>query len=314
MFTPSRLTLARTRRGLTAAELARKAGVTAGAITEYERGQRRPQQATQEVLAAALGFPVTFLSAPEPAQPQAISTPRPEAVCVAQLAIEFSGWLERMFVLPQPDLPRPRTGPAEVRGQWRMSTGPAPNMVQLLEYHGVRVFSVDCAGVGAFSCWHNGTPFVFLDPATTAERARFDAAVELGTLLGHEEPEEFAAEFLMPMTQLEGTHHRHWHVDKEMFDERARGVVTAPTTAVGMRRETSKLLTKVFRALFRALRENGTTHAAPGGARADVGVGGPQRARVRVGADGVAGWWRTRTGAQGTPYPGALMSFWGKQC
>ncbi len=256
MFTPSRLTLARTRRGLTAAELARKSGVTTSAINSYERGQRRPKPATQEVLAAALGFPATFLSAPEPARPQVISTTHPGAACVAQLAIEFSGWMERMFVLPQPNLPRPRTGPAELREQWRMSSGPAPNMVQLLEYHGVRVFSADCAEVGAFSCWHNGTPYVFLDPTTTAERARFDAAAELGTLLGHDEPREFAAEFLMPAGQLSGTHHRHWHVDKETFDERARGVATAQIPSAGMpRRETSKLLTKVFR----ALRENGTT-------------------------------------------------------
>ncbi|MEU7481310.1 XRE family transcriptional regulator [Lentzea sp. NPDC042327] len=256
MFTPSRLTLARTRRGLTAAELARKAGLTTSAVIEYERGQRRPAPATREVLATALGFPATFLSAPEPALPQSISTTRPEAVCVAQLAIEFSGWLERMFVLPQPNLPRPRTGPGEVRRQWRMSTGPAPNMVQLLEFHGVRVFSVDCPDVGAFSCWHNGTPYVFLSPATTAERARFDAAAELGTLLGHEDAREFAAEFLLPAGQLQGTHHRHWHVDKKTFDERARGVATVPAETEGMpRRETSKLLTKVFR----ALRENGTT-------------------------------------------------------
>lgn len=258
MFTPSRLTLARTRRGLTAAELARKAGVTTTAVHSYERGQRRPKADTQERLAGVLGFPAAFLEAGQPARLQAISTDDEQAVCAAQLAVEFSGWLERMFVLPQPDLPRPRTEPGELRKQWRMSNGPAPNMVQLLEYHGVRVFSVDSAEVAAFSCWHNGTPFVFLNPTTSAEHARFDAAAELGTLLGHDDPREFAAEFLMPARQLQGTHHRHWHVAKETFAERARayGIVTAHVSPAGMpRRETSKLLTKVFK----ALRENGTT-------------------------------------------------------
>jgi transcriptional regulator with XRE-family HTH domain len=212
MLTPSRLTLARTRRGLTAAELARKSGVSARAIGEYERGQRRPKPATVEALAGALAFP--------------------EA---AQLAIEFNGWLERLFVLPQPNLPPPRTSPSGTRAAWRLDHGPAPNMVQLLESHGVRVFSlpVDCAAQEAFSCWHNGTPFVFLNPAATPEQARFDATRQLAVLLGHDEPVEFAAEFLMPEKQFHGTNYRRWLA----------------------RRETSKLLTKVFR----VLRENGTT-------------------------------------------------------
>ncbi len=260
MLTPSRLTLARTRRGLTAAELARKSGVAARAISEYERGQRRPKPSTAESLAAALGFPVTFLAAPEPARPQGISTRSTQAVCAAQLAIEFGAWLERMFVLPQPDLPPPRTRADGVREKWRLGTASVPNMVQLLESHGVRVFSlpVDCAEIGAFSCWHNGTPFVFLDPTATAEEARFDAATELGTLLGHDDARGFAAELLMPAKHLRGTHHRHWHVDRETFAARAQalGISPVPTMHSGMaRRETSRLLTKVFK----ALRENGTT-------------------------------------------------------
>lgn len=260
MLTPSRLTLARTRRGLTAAELARKSGVSAQAINAYERGQRRPKPSTTETLAAALGFPTTFLTAQEPARPQWINTQNTQAAGAAQLAIEFGAWLERMFVLPQPDLPPPRTKADVVREKWRLGKTSAPNMVQLLESRGVRVFSlpVDCAERDAFSCWHDGTPFVFLNPTATAEQARFDAATELGTLLGHDEPQEFAAEFLMPAEHLRGTHHRHWYVAKEAFAQRTAslGITPAPTLHNGMaRRESSKLLTKVFK----ALRENGTT-------------------------------------------------------
>jgi transcriptional regulator with XRE-family HTH domain len=254
MLTPSRLTLARTRRGLTAAELARKAGVQVRAIGEYERGVRRPKAATVESLAGALGFPAAFLSAPEPPRPQNAPVDA-QATAAAQLAIEFNGWLERLFVLPQPDLPPPRTSPGRTRDAWRLAAGPAPNMVQLLESHGVRVFSlpVDCAGQGAFSCWHFGTPYVFLDPAVTPEQARFDAAVQLAVLLGHDEPVEFAAEFLMPRQLLAGTDHRHWHVASEQFSTRAN--VHSLAQGGMARRETSKLLTKVFK----VLRENGTT-------------------------------------------------------
>ncbi|MFS8101901.1 XRE family transcriptional regulator [Lentzea alba] len=254
MLTPSRLTLARTRRGLTAAELARKSGVSARAISEYERGLRRPKPATTEMLAGALGFPSEFLTAPAPPRPQS-SAEDTQATAAAQLAIEFNAWLERLFVLPQPNLPPPRTSPEGTRKAWRLDTVPAPNMVQLLESHGVRVFSlpVDCATEEAFSCWHNGTPYVFLSPTATPEQARFDAAVQLATLLGHDEQEEFAAEFLMPHKLLPGTSHRHWHVAKDQFAARAN---TSGDTEGGMvRRETSKLLTKVFK----VLRENGTT-------------------------------------------------------
>lgn len=254
MLTPSRLTLARTRRGLTAAELARKSGVSARAIGEYERGQRRPKAATVESLAGALGFPEAFLTAPEPPRPQ--NGPRDvQASAAAQLAIEFNGWLERLFVLPQPNLPPPRTSPSSTRAAWRLQNGPAPNMVQLLESHGVRVFSlpVDCSQQEAFSCWHNGTPFVFLSPTATPEQARFDATRQIAVLLGHDEPDEFAAEFLMPRGQLRGTDHRHWHVAKERFA--ARTLIFDSAQGTMPRRETSKLLTKVFR----VLRENGTT-------------------------------------------------------
>lgn len=254
MLTPSRLTLARTRRGLTAAELARKSGVQARAIGEYERGLRRPQPATVESLAGALGFPAAFLTASEPPTPQGAPASA-QASAAAQLAIEFNGWLDRLFVLPQPSLPPPRTSPQGTRDAWRLDSGPAPNMVQLLESRGVRVFSlpVDCAGQEAFSCWHNGTPFVFLSPAATPEQARFDAAVQLAVLLGHEEPREFAAEFLMPQRQLLGTDHRHWHVARDQFSKWAN--VHSLVQGGMVRRETSKLLTKVFR----VLRENGTT-------------------------------------------------------
>ncbi|MET9630431.1 XRE family transcriptional regulator [Lentzea sp. NPDC006480] len=252
MFTPSRLTLARTRRGLTAAELARKSGVQARAINEYERGVRCPRPSTTESLAAALGFPEAFLTLPEPPRPQ--NSPQgAQATAAAQLAIEFNAWLERLFVLPQPDLPPPRTSPEQTRLAWRLDTLPAPNMVQLLESRGVRVFSlpVDCAEQEAFSCWHNGTPYVFLSPAATPEQARFDATTQLAVLLGHDEPESFAAEFLMPENLLHGTSHSHWHVSSQQFATRAN----APAEGPMARRETSKLLTKVFK----VLRENGTT-------------------------------------------------------
>ncbi|MET9565773.1 ImmA/IrrE family metallo-endopeptidase [Streptomyces tauricus] len=74
-----------------------------------------------------------------------------------------------------------------VRTRWDLGQAPAPNMVHLLEAHGVRVFSLppDSLEVDAFAVWRSGVPFVFLHTLKTVERARFFAAHELGHLVMH---------------------------------------------------------------------------------------------------------------------------------
>ncbi|GLZ32439.1 transcriptional regulator [Lentzea sp. NBRC 105346] len=270
MLTPSRLTLARQRRGLTTADLSRRTGLAPSTITAYERGTRQPTPPTIENLSAALGFPQGFLTAPEPPDPSAV--PR-GAATAAQLAIEFSAWLDERFTLPAPDVPThehpdPETAAEMVRARWNLGAHPAPNMVQLLESRGARVFSTPANCAGAFSFWHRGTPFVFLDPATPPHRARFDAACGLGHLVG-QSARPFAAAFLMPRKGITATsvtahvreHARHWHVDPlaltyrlrdaellthDQYRELCARLATEPATG---RRETSSLLPRVFRAL-----------------------------------------------------------------
>lgn len=209
MLTPARLTLARHRRGLTAGELAGKANVSARSIGEYERGRRLPSAATTESLRTALGFPEGFLQAPEPPAPAEVGfrgrttqSQRRRAFSACQLAVEFHAWLERTFTLPRPAVPalrypNPETAAESVRARWRLGRKPTPNMVQLLESRGVRVFSLpaDCAELETLSFWHKGTPFVALSPTASPERARFDAACELGRLVG-QDGGAFAAAFL----------------------------------------------------------------------------------------------------------------------
>ncbi|MBP2334556.1 transcriptional regulator with XRE-family HTH domain/Zn-dependent peptidase ImmA (M78 family) [Saccharothrix coeruleofusca] len=298
MLTPSRLALARTRRGLTATELARKAGVSPRSIGDYERGRRQPGEATVTALAAALGFPVAFLSAPEAAElaegAVAFSNAAPKsrraaAISAGRLAVEFGRWLARAFALPATDVPRlehpdPETAAGMVRARWGMGSGPAPNVVHLLEAHGVRVFSLptDCAEVGTFSFWHAGTPHVLLDPTATPERGRFEAARELGRLvLPKGDANAFASAFLLPRAGVLAsvpaaavTRHvigqgKRWHVSALALTYRLRdlGLLTVRQYQVvcaelsrrepdGMaRREDSQLLTKVFR----ALRDRGIT-------------------------------------------------------
>ena len=139
------------------------------------------------------------------------------ALSVGRLAVEFHSWVSERFRLPPPDLPTlnkpdPETAAGMVRARWGLGATPVRNTVHLLEAHGVRVFSIapEYSEVDAFSFFHEGVPFVFLNTMKTAERGRFDAAHELGHLILHgqgcdlvrshaeQEANDFASAFLMP--------------------------------------------------------------------------------------------------------------------
>lgn len=203
MFCPTRVTLARHRRGWTKNELARLAGLTARTISGYEAGDMDPSDDAIAVLSRVLRFPPSFFSAgelDEPTQDHAsfralssmTATQRHAALAAGALAIDFTRWLDRRFELPEPDLldlrgADPEAAAETVRRQWAIGEKPIGNLVHLLERSGVRVFSLDeqCREVDAFSLWRHGTPFVFLNTQKTPEHSRFDAAHELGHLVLH---------------------------------------------------------------------------------------------------------------------------------
>jgi Zn-dependent peptidase ImmA (M78 family)/DNA-binding XRE family transcriptional regulator len=228
LFTASRLTLARRRRGLTLVEVAERVGVTAQSISNYENGRQVPSAQVLDGLAEVLGFPVSFFSAPEfepittdqasfRARSKLPARKRDIALSTGRLAIEFNDWMSKRYYLPSPDLPSlnkpdPETAAGIVRARWNLGSAPIGNMVHLLEAHGVRVFSLapEYADVDAFCFFNDSVPFTFLNTMKTAERGRFDAAHELGHLVMHsegrdltgaqveQEANEFASAFLMP--------------------------------------------------------------------------------------------------------------------
>ena len=226
-FNPSRLDLARRRRGYTKGMLAEAAGVSTRILTAYERGERDPSERTVQRLAAALDFPVEFFAGEDVEEPsidgvsfRALSgmtaRQRDQATGAAAIAVELDQWVRDRFDLPGVDVPRlrgedPEAAAEAVRVAWGLGQLGAPNMVHLLEARGVRVFSLvqECAEVDAFSFWHRGVPYVFLNGMKTAERSRMDAAHELGHLVLHfwggpggrvaeQEAQAFGAAFLMP--------------------------------------------------------------------------------------------------------------------
>ncbi|MEV6611396.1 XRE family transcriptional regulator [Kutzneria sp. NPDC051319] len=311
MFTPARLKLARQRRQLTAAALARQLDVSPRSVSDFENGRRVPTEPELAELARALGFPVEFFAGGEPAEltedvvsfrarPKLPARRRAGALAAGRLAIEFNAFLERRFTLPEVDVPvvaqgTPSAAADAVREQWQLGSKPAPNLVHLLEAHGVRVFSlgVDHTDVDAFSFWHEGTPYVFLNTAKSAEHGRFDAAHELGHLVLHgggravdgvdveAEADAFASAMLMPdvdvLTYVPEDPSKdqvlracpRWRVSPLALTRRLRelrqvgdGVYRALCVDLArvdadsdQARESSQLLAKVFK----ALREQGMT-------------------------------------------------------
>ncbi|MFM0069035.1 helix-turn-helix domain-containing protein [Paraburkholderia aspalathi] len=167
---------------------------------------------------------------------------RDSALGSGAIGLMLNEWLERNFNLPAPDLPDlgrepgrltdparvedfeekvpfptistaygPEAAAEALRSQWGLGELPVKNVIALLESKGVRVFSlaIDAKEVDAFSMWHGGTPFMFLNTYKSAEHCRFDAAHELGHLVLHRhgqtqgpelerEANAFASAFLMP--------------------------------------------------------------------------------------------------------------------
>ncbi|WP_432189868.1 helix-turn-helix domain-containing protein [Streptomyces sp. Tue6028] len=228
MFTPERLVLARKRRRMTLAALSHESGYSPQSITAFENARKTPSEETLSSLAAALRLPVSFFHAPPApdmlaaavsfrAPSKMSAAERDSALSCGSIAATINLWCEEHFSLPQPDIPshtdlEPEIAAEKVRAEWGLGEAPAPNMVHLLEAHGVRVFSLapDCLDIDAFSTIRHGTPYALLNTRKTAERGRFDAAHELGHLVlhsGYQSPrgpqaeaaaDAFASAFLMP--------------------------------------------------------------------------------------------------------------------
>lgn len=227
-FNPTRLSLARRRRGYTKRRLAELVGTDVRSITGYESGEYKPEKERLQLLADKLHFPVQFFVGDDVQEitPDAVSFrsmskmtagQRDSALGAGAVALMLNQWLEQRFELPVANLPdlsqetSPAAAAAALRRTWGLGELPIKNMVHLLEAKGVRVFSLslDTVNVDAFSMWHSSTPFVFLNTMKSCERSRFDAAHELGHLVMHRhagpkvraaerEANEFASSFLMP--------------------------------------------------------------------------------------------------------------------
>jgi Zn-dependent peptidase ImmA (M78 family)/DNA-binding XRE family transcriptional regulator len=256
-FSPARLVLARKRRGKTKEALAREAGISTRSLTAYEKNQKHPTPDTITRLAEALEFPMGFFHAGDieevplgAASFRALSNltaqQRDRAIGSAALAIELSTWIDARLSLPPADVPRwsrvqPEVAAGAIRGEWGLGERPVPNMIHLLEAHGVRVFSLveECQEIDAYSFWRGNTPFIFLNTFKSAERSRMDAAHELGHLCLHsahhtprgraaeDDAERFASAFLMPAASMKSRLTSHSQLADLVVQKRYWGVSVA---------------------------------------------------------------------------------------
>jgi Zn-dependent peptidase ImmA (M78 family)/DNA-binding XRE family transcriptional regulator len=230
-FNYTRVDLARRRKGLTKAALAKAGGISTRMLTKYEREESEPSQLTISRLATAVGFPAEFFYGPTLDEPtiegasfrsmaRLSAQKRDQALASGGLALAFSDWIGDRFDLPKPNVPDyggsdPETAAEAVREEWSLGEKPANKLIHLLEAKGVRVFSLveECKEVDAFSFWRGSLPYVFLNTMKTVERSRADAAHELGHLVLHAhggpkgreveaEAHAFAAAFLMPRNSV----------------------------------------------------------------------------------------------------------------
>lgn len=232
-FNPARLSLARRRRGLTQVGLAQVLGCDARTVRKWERGDHGPTPEYFTKLTDLLGFSEAFFSLPDPEDlseeiisfrklTKTCRADRERAVAAGELAFDLNTWLEAHFDLPAPDLPdlrdyegQPEAAAVALRNHWGLGDKPIAHMIGLLEYKGVRVFSLaeQSRHLDAYSFWKGGRPFIFLNTAKTSERSRFDAAHELAHLLLHThgtpqgreqevEAQAFAGALLMPRESL----------------------------------------------------------------------------------------------------------------
>jgi Zn-dependent peptidase ImmA (M78 family)/DNA-binding XRE family transcriptional regulator len=234
-FEPARLRLARELKEWSQSDLAAQVTVTAAALGQYESGATRPSPQILTDLSHTLDVPAEFFELPVVETHDGFfrSTRRTSvahrrhARALAHIAHDLARDAVGEILppvtlpsLPPPDLDAPQEEIEElaqhVRRAWGLPQGPIPNVVELLEAHGIVVLRLplDTADVDAFSLPFPDRPIVVLSTdKNDRARSRFDGSHELGHLVLHGEQvwgvkevetqaHIFAAAFLMPADDI----------------------------------------------------------------------------------------------------------------
>ncbi|MFN2375294.1 MAG: helix-turn-helix domain-containing protein [Candidatus Binatia bacterium] len=242
-FIGGRLREVREARGMTQTTLAEILGVKRQAVSQYESGSTTPAPQLVARASDVLNVPPEFFRRPPHrdekhglffrSMASATKTSRTIARQKRRWLRDIAVFVDSHVEVPKADFPSFRIDPRtasmsdfeeaaeETRKWFKLSDGPAPNLVALLERHGAIVahFPLDNPAQSAFSHWDEefDRPFVVLgSDNTSAVRSRFNAAHELAHMVVHREMDtdaivdpvlnklveqqahRFASAFLMP--------------------------------------------------------------------------------------------------------------------
>lgn len=200
-------------------ELHDAVGVSAAAIGQYERGEKRPRPETVSALATALDVPAGHFAYGRPKARVEVAeasfrrlrsttvAQQQQATAYVEQAWELSLYLERRVEFPMLDLPAwaspdsqgtpdPVTAAQQLRTHWGLGLDPIAHLVYQIEQHGILAvfFSLkqdpdlpDKSRIDAFSTTALPRPMMVLTPdkADDVLRHRFSAAHELGHIVMH---------------------------------------------------------------------------------------------------------------------------------
>ncbi|MGB3943430.1 MAG: XRE family transcriptional regulator [Methanothrix sp.] len=230
-----RIKQARRIRGMSQRVLAERAGVSAQAISKYERDINAPSSGVLLRLSKALGVGVEFFVRPKSVVAITPDYRRLRAFPKKRVAAIIAGiadWLERYIEIERilrpgegglgfsypSGFPRPvssmeavEEAATDLRRGWDLGSGPIENLVHLLEDRGVKVGVIDLAGgdgidACTFFAEDDGrAPLVVVRSNLTGDRQRFSIAHELAHLMvepdgldAERAAHRFAGAFLVP--------------------------------------------------------------------------------------------------------------------
>ncbi|MHB1702429.1 MAG: helix-turn-helix domain-containing protein [Acidobacteriaceae bacterium] len=233
---PEMVILAREYRALTQKELADAVGVKQPQIAMIEGGVQCSASAeTLDAISAALNFPMSFFTLPEPRlgfgsssvyyrKMSAISAADRKSISsITNLSrIGLKRLLDAVeidsdLILPKIDLDdvggSPGKAAAILRAAWALPDGPVSELTSLVERAGVVIIEVDFGtrGISGTGMRHaNMPPLIFVNSSLPPDRYRFTLAHEVAHLVLHDSPretmedeaDEFASELLMQRNEF----------------------------------------------------------------------------------------------------------------
>ena len=217
--------------------LAEEAGVSAMAISKYERNENTPSSSVVIRLAQSMDVPVDYFFRPIQQNVEVQAFRKHASLGIKEqeaIQARIQEWLERyleienllLFEAPQTELPHfsihsleeVERAAQELRQAWDLGMDPIENLTGLLEDRGIKVGQVDVsrrrndhlvagkADFDACTFLAGGLPVIVTQANIPGDRQRYDLAHELGHLVLEVPPEinaekaahRFAGAFLVP--------------------------------------------------------------------------------------------------------------------